>query len=167
MRIMCYQNGGQMFKRVILIFICILNMLTITYFSTQSAEQSNKVSQGVTEKIVISVSDKPQEEVKDEVRLYNGYIRSFAHFFMFLTLGIALYLTLRSFECKYPFWYTFLICFLYAVFDELYQKLLNKGRAFEVVDLLKDWSGALVGILGIWGICKVVKIHKINNEKMS
>lgn len=39
------------------------------------------------------------------------------------------------------------LCAVYAVFDELHQEFFTDGRAFELVDLAKDWSGSTLGIL--------------------
>ena len=147
-----------MVKRIVMIALCVLNLMTITYFSSQSAEKSTEVSEGVTEKIVSSATGKSEPAVKENVKKYDKYTRSFAHFFLFLTLGILLYLALKEFNVKRSFLYAFAICFLYAIFDETYQELLNQGRAFEVVDLLKDWSGSVLGIFVAWlGKAKVIK----------
>ncbi len=47
---------------------------------------------------------------------------------------------------------------LYAVADEIHREFFVDGRAFEFIDLAKDWSGNLVGILLSGGINKIV-IH--------
>ncbi len=146
-----------MIKKVVLVFLCIVNMFAITYFSTQNAEKSTEVSEGVTVKIVSTVTNQPEPEVKENIKQYDKYTRSFAHFFMFLTLGALLYLALKEFNVKFPFLYAFAICFVYAIFDETYQGLSNQGRAFEVVDLLKDWSGSLVGAALVAYIKKAIK----------
>ena len=74
-------------------------------------------------------------------------MRDIAHFALFLILGIAMTTTLNLFIPKWYIYASIVTCFLYAIFDEIYQELLNRGRTFEFEDLLKDWSGALVGIL--------------------
>lgn len=154
------KDGKYMLKRFILIILCLLNMMTITYFSSQNAEKSTEVSEGVTVKVVSSVTGQPEPVVKENIKEYDKYTRSFAHFFLFLTLGFLLYFTLREFNIKMSFLFAFAICFVYAIFDESYQKLLNQGRAFEAVDLIKDWSGSALGIFGAWLIQTKVKMTK-------
>ncbi len=134
-------------KRLILILLCIANLLTITYFSAQNAKKSTEVSEGITVKVVSTVIGKSETDVKDNIKQYDKYTRNFAHFFLFMTLGVLLYLTFKEFSIKLSFLYALAICLVYALFDEMYQEFSSQGRAFEIVDLLKDWSGSLVGIV--------------------
>ncbi len=136
-----------MIKKIILIILCIANMAAITYFSSQNAEKSTEVSESITVKVVSRVTNTPEPIVRENIKQYDKYTRSFAHFFLFLTLGALLYHTLSEFGVKLSFFLAFAICFAYAIFDETYQGLSNQGRAFEVVDLLKDWSGSMAGIV--------------------
>ena len=48
------------------------------------------------------------------------------------------------------------VCVLYAVTDEIDQEFFVDGRAFELIDIAKDWSGSLIGILLSGGINKIV-----------
>ncbi len=146
-----------MIKRTVLIVLCLVNLLTITFFSAQNAEKSTEVSEGVTVKVVATVTGKPEAEVKKSIKEYDKYTRSFAHFFLFMTLGALLYLTVIDFDVKLPFLKAFTVCFAYALFDESYQALLKQGRAFELVDLIKDWAGSLTGILVVYFMRKIVK----------
>ncbi len=134
-------------KRALLILLCIINLASITYFSSQSAEKSSTLSKAVTQKIIEPIIKKSKQPIdKKTTDKYHKLIRSIAHIALFLTLGILLYLTLIEFKVKWSFLCAFVICFIYAIFDETYQELLNRGRTFEFVDLLKDWSGAFGGI---------------------
>ena len=52
-------------------------------------------------------------------------------------------------KCKvrFKFLWAFAVCVLYAVTDEIHQEFFVDGRAFELIDLAKDWSGSLIGVL--------------------
>ncbi len=128
-----------MIKKMISILFTMIIMLTILCLSTQDVNTSLQFSEKVTEKIVMS------NDASIKKATYN--MRNIAHFALFLILGISMTTTVKLFNPPLYVFISTAICFLYAVFDEVYQELLNKGRKFEFVDLLKDWSGALVGVL--------------------
>ena len=52
----------------------------------------------------------------------------------------------------------FAVCVLYSVTDEIHREFFVDGRAFEFIDLAKDWSGSLIGVLSGGRINKIV-IH--------
>ncbi len=138
-----------MIKRIILIILTVLNLFAITAFSTQGAESSDKLSSEVTEKVVMPIIEKTNKIPIQNSTLgkNNNKIRSVAHFTLFLTLGVLMAFTLTNLGIKNSFFYAFAICAFYALFDEVYQELLQKGRAFEFVDLLKDWLGTVIGLV--------------------
>lgn len=79
-------------------------------------------------------------------------VRKTAHFTQFLVLGVLWFLTLSqklilSKTIKWALLYTSMT----AVMDETIQ-LFSDGRAFSVVDILIDISGALTGIIVLWVI---------------
>ena len=139
-----------MVKRIILILLCIVNLSLITMLSTQNAEKSNELSKNVTQKIISPMYS--EENIEENILKSNGAIRNTAHFVLFLTLGVILCFTFKGFNIKHSFLYPFIICIIYALFDKIYQELLHQGRAFEFVDLLKDWSGSAVGVLAVYFI---------------
>ncbi len=136
-------------KKLILILLCLANMLAITYFSSQGVKESATLSKNVTEEIIIPIMETVGMPVEQSAKEFDKYTRGAAHVALFLTLGILLCCTLKTFDVKYAFLIAFAICFLYAIFDESLQKLLGLGRAFEFVDLIKDWSGSLIGALAV------------------
>ena len=142
-----------MVKRIILILLCIVNLSLITMLSTQNAKKSNELSKNVTQKIISPIYS--EEKIEENILKSNETIRTTAHFVLFLTLGIILCFTIKSFHIKHSFLYSFIMCIIYALFDEIYQELLHQGRAFEFVDLLKDWSGSTVGVLAVYFIYKL------------
>lgn len=142
-----------MIKKIILVLLCIVNLSLITMLSTQNAEKSNELSKNVTQKIITPIY--PEEKIEENILKSNGTIRTTAHFVLFLTLGVILCFTFKSFNIKHSFLYPFIICIIYALFDETYQEVLHQGRAFEFVDLLKDWCGSTVGVLAVYFIHKL------------
>lgn len=136
-------------KRAILTIICVAVIILINFFSSQSANDSEELSRNVTRKIISvmpSHNGAPQAVENAEVLKRDEEVRSAAHVGLFLVLGMVLSITLYEYNVPKAFLFAFLFCVLYAVFDEKYQEFLEKGRAFEWVDLLKDWSGSFIGI---------------------
>lgn len=79
-------------------------------------------------------------------------VRKTAHFTQFFVLGMLWFLTWsqKLILSKTIKWALLFTC-LTAVMDETIQ-LFSDGRAFSVVDILIDISGAITGILVLWVI---------------
>lgn len=138
-----------MIKKIIMLILCMITMLSITLLSSQNAEKSTELSVGISEKIVDTTPkiDKLSENERDiSITNMNIKIRNIAHFTLFLILGVVIYITMQTFGIRHSFVLSLSICILYALFDETYQMLLQNGRTFEIIDLVKDWIGALVGV---------------------
>ena len=108
-------------KKIICIVLSAICMLTITYLSSQDAEKSTNLSKSVTKKLVEHTKDYKSASDKDKekkIKENNEKVRSIAHFSLFFLLGILLRMTLKELRIKHSFIYTFLICVLYAVFDD-------------------------------------------------
>lgn len=109
-----------------MLFLCIATMFCITFLSSQSAEQSTKLSVGISEKIV-DANPKSNEFAEDDrnkaIHQTNEEIRDLAHFGLFFFLGIVLYITLRLYQFNNNLILSLLMCVFYALFDESYQKL--------------------------------------------
>ena len=96
----------------------------------------------------------------------NRFLRRFlkepgSHFLLFLLLGIFVSLWMKEQSIAYflkPVTVSFFICAIYAVTDEIHQEFFVEGRAFELIDLAKDWSGSLLG-------CIAVRLGAIREEK--
>lgn len=126
-------------------------MIVIFKFSAQPAEQSNEVSRGVTEKIVNTLpntKDIPVEKKNEIIKELNESIRKYAHFALYLLLGILIMVAMKfSFPNKsllYLWIISILICLIYSVSDEVHQ-LFVPGRGCQIKDVLIDTSGALAG----------------------
>ena len=122
----------------------------IFFFSSQHGPVSSSVSSAVTQKVLEHIPTYhlfPEDVKPIVVNNANGLIRSLAHFGLFLCLGFSMALIIKCYpSIRHPYVLSMTLCMLYAVVDELHQEFFSVGRAFEVVDLLKDWAGSAIGI---------------------
>ncbi|MEH7377018.1 VanZ family protein [Neobacillus drentensis] len=139
--------------------IVVLWMLLIFNFSAQPAQNSDKLSLGVTEKVVETV-EKVTPETEFNLESLNHIVRKNAHFFIYLALAIWVQIALRInrvIGIKRPL-IVFGICVLFAISDEFHQ-LFVAGRGAQVKDVFIDSAGAIVGIV-IYGIVNRFSLKK-------
>lgn len=136
-------------------------MLLIFNMSSQVAEDSNKLSKGVTE-IVVETVEKVAPNTGLTVDDFNHVVRKNAHFFAYMILGILVINALRRSGIKDLRGYSFalIICVLYAISDEIHQHFVP-GRGPGVKDVFIDGFGSGVG-LGLYLI-----VCKIKNKVMT
>ncbi|HZK28477.1 MAG TPA: VanZ family protein [Thermoclostridium sp.] len=125
----------------------IIWMAVIFSFSSQVAVQSNQLSTGVTE-VVVKTVEKVVPSAEINVSTLNNIIRKNAHFFSYLVLGV---LTINAFQrsglkLQKSIVFSFLVCLLYAMSDEIHQMYVP-GRGAQVKDVLIDTLGAISGLL--------------------
>ncbi|MBE7013378.1 MAG: VanZ family protein [Ruminococcaceae bacterium] len=134
----------------------ILWMLVIFGFSAQSADSSDTLSMGLSEKIVefiLSLRDIPVfsaldgDAVSNFILNANHYVRKTAHFMIFAVLGLLVNNLLLSYgnERVKSCFFAVLICFLYAVSDEVHQYFVP-GRACRLKDVIIDTCGASAAV---------------------
>lgn len=147
-------------KQIALWMLVIITILFMFFFSAQTGAQSSSVSGKVTH-VMLSVYPTYQNADPSEqlsiFREVHRFVRSLAHFSLFCWFGFVLTLLIKSYHIKRAVLISAGICFLCAVGDELHQLLFSKGRAFEWVDLLKDWSGSACGILLALGVIRLFR----------
>lgn len=151
-----------MFKKTIFFILTCLCIAAIFLFSEQVAVTSDSLSRGITEKLLIWLTDYRELTVDQqmaELVSFNELVRSFAHFGVFLVLGVCSYGFFVSVKVRRPELIAMILCGAYAIFDEVHQEFFTDGRAFELVDLAKDWSGGALGILIAW-----LLYHCFNNR---
>lgn len=144
-------------KRNIIKFFCwtaiVANLGMIFMFSNQSGHQSNRISKNIANKIVGEMSRPSgmQEAVKLEKVNYNAHIRKTAHFFEYFILALLLYITFSFYEANFvkTVFFTFLICLLYAVSDEIHQAFVP-GRSAALWDVVIDMCGAVSSLTLIY-----------------
>ena len=139
-----------MYKKIIKIALVIVCMTIIFTFSSDTSYESTKKSN----KIIITVAEminKKELSQKEKDRYINKFVfivRKSAHFFIYLILGLLVASLIKEYSLvnKRMVIYSFLICFLYAISDEIHQLFVN-GRSGEIRDILIDSMGSLVGIV--------------------
>ena len=153
-----------MYKKIIKIALVIVCMTIIFTFSSDTSYESTKKSN----KIIITVAkmiNKKELSQKEKDRYINKFVfivRKSAHFFIYLILGLLVASLLKEYSLvnKRMMIYSFLICFLYAISDEIHQLFVN-GRSGEIRDILIDSMGSLVGI----GIYYLIRRRKNEQKK--
>lgn len=138
-----------MIQKIIWWLLTVFCLSTIFGFSGQSAAESSQLSGSLTEtllSLIPSYNTLSVEEQTAVVAVAHEILRSVAHVATFAALGFCVYRLTRSYALRRSFFVAFPACVVVAVIDECLQRALAAGRAFEWVDLLKDWSGSLLGI---------------------
>lgn len=130
--------------------VVIIIMCAIFIFSAQNGEKSdgvsNKISTFITGGQYVEDEQKIVADWTDSWGL-NGVIRKFAHFCVYLFLGLFLFLALIfTFDKKEAFLIalTLIVCLLYATSDEIHQFFVG-GRSGSLKDVLIDFSGSSIG----------------------
>lgn len=132
-------------KKGILWALTLLTAMTIFLFSSQNAVESGGLSGALTKGLLElfpayrALAAGARQAVFDFAQ---EALRSGAHWFVFFCLGLFAALLAREYPLRRPFLTAFCACALYAVSDELYQGFFSPGRACELADMLKDWSGS-------------------------
>ena len=128
-------------KKIIYGVISLSILILIFMFSAQNGSESGALSSGISNAIKAIVP------ILNKVDNFESIIRSLAHFSIYLLEGIFLALFLNEFNLKQPLLYLLIFILVYAISDELHQYLASPGRAGEVIDVVKDFLGALCGSL--------------------
>ena len=141
----------------------LLWLILIFSLSAQPATQSDGLSKKVTEVVIRKVGklvplDVEGDTTVDLVSKFNHIVRKFAHFFVYLVLGI---LTMNALSQSgkrgaKAFAICIIFCVLYAASDELHQ-LFVPGRGAQVKDVLIDSAGAGTGTLIFRGLLSLFK----------
>lgn len=124
-------------------------LFTIFGFSGQSAAESSQLSGSLTETLLSLIPSYNLLSADGQaavLSVVHELVRSVAHIATFAALGFCVYMLTRSYALHRCFLVAYPSCVVIAVADECLQRALAAGRAFEWVDLLKDWSGSLLGI---------------------
>ena len=137
-------------KRIMLVFI-ILWIIIIFSLSNQNYFDTNRLSinvvtnvlYGITSFLKINIS---KSIITTSVINYLYYFRKCAHMFEYFVLEI-LFLILLSYNKKInnkKFIFSFILCFLFATFDEIHQSFVF-GRTSSMLDVIIDFIGAIIG----------------------
>lgn len=153
-------------KKLFHSILVIVWMLVIFNFSSQNGTKSTKTSDVVTSMVVnvttsVTNKDVPREEVKKKVEDSTFLVRKTAHFTEYLILGILVLQLLSDYTKvnKRMLLASLIICYLYAVSDEVHQ-IFIPGRTAKVIDTFIDGAGSLAGII-------IYSIYQSKCRKMS
>ena len=119
-------------------------------FSNQSATQSSELSDSLIDNTIVKVYEIFNGKVNKEQRAkiidnYSYFIRKLAHFTLYFILGILCFTFFKDFTKHYVI-YSIMVCFLYAVSDEIHQ-MFSIERGPGVIDVLIDTLGSLASII--------------------
>ena len=108
-----------------------------SYDAVSSAEQS---------KVVVDIINK-------YIPINSFYVRKLAHFSLFFSLELVLYIGIKMLINKFPGLYSILILIIYAISDEVHQYFIP-GRSCEIRDMLIDICGGLCAliIIKLWEV---------------
>ena len=146
--------------RYILIIMIIINCIIIFRFSSEQSEKSDKTSGRVVNAIIElnpktrNLSQEEKEKKKEEIVVP---VRKTAHFTVYTSLGIWLYLCAKTFEGKNKnkILISIALAFLYACSDEIHQVFVP-GRSGDLRDVCIDTCGAMFGILIVMAITGLI-----------
>lgn len=134
--------------KIIKLTLIVLCMILIFCFSSDSAIESTKKSDGFIVKTTELILRRKLTTYEKEhyIEKFVFIVRKGAHFSIYLILGL---LIMSYFKEIYlvnnkALFITVLICFLYACSDELHQ-LFVPGRSGEIRDVLIDTLGGATG----------------------
>jgi len=132
--------------------------MLIFYLSAQVADESNDLSKGFTQ-VIATIIEKIIPNFEFDINIFNHIIRKYAHFFVYMVLGI---LVLNAFHRSdmYKINWALIVCIIYAISDEIHQAFVP-GRGPGIKDVFIDTSGSIVGII-IYMI--INKLYKMRNE---
>lgn len=144
-------------KRKVWFLLLIAHMTFIFYMSSEPAYISHTRNRHVIETVKsvsgINLDKKLGEQRSDHI------VRKNAHFILFFILGIIAIYYLKHTSIKYKTFLSFLLCFTYAVLDEIHQYFVP-GRGPKVTDVFIDLAGSILGIALVqiinWKFRKIV-----------
>lgn len=124
----------------------LLWMILIFNLSSQTADQSNKLSKGITSMIAEAIASIFPGDSFD-IGIFHYLIRKNAHFIAYLVLGLLEMNALcrSGFKGMKACVTAFVICVLFALSDEFHQ-LYVPGRSGQALDVLIDSAGSDIGI---------------------
>ena len=133
-------------KRINLIMIILWMILIFIMSSFDSVESSNQSS------IIVNYISKLFNITNIDVLTI--IVRKLAHFTEYFILGILLYNYFKEYKKG------IVISLIYAITDEFHQIFIS-GRSAEIMDILIDVAGAIVGIVAL----NLVLTYLINRSR--
>lgn len=131
-----------------------LSLMTGIFILSSEGKESETTSESFAFIIIDTIhpeySDLPSEAQNDIWQTSQRIVRKLAHVILYLTLGFLVCICVESWfgpdKRKKHKWLAFAIGTLYAISDEVHQYFVP-GRSCEVVDVLIDSIGVLLGVV--------------------
>lgn len=122
-------------KKVILVALILVWMISIYMFSNQPAEISGNMSNGITENFLEKIgilSGKTIDEKEKLISSVDGIVRKLAHLTLYSIGGILVFLLFHEYKISTIKQFTFalLIGFAYAVTDEIHQLFIPRKSMY-------------------------------------
>ncbi len=117
------------------------------------------MTQSVLEQVPAYQDLSPEKQVAVSATV-NSILREIAHVVTFMALGFCASMLARSYAVRYWTVVVFFPLVMFAVLDESVQHWMNAGRAFQFIDLLKDWLGGLLGMMMVALIERIMRQRK-------
>lgn len=148
------KNGRKIYILIswVLVLIC---MGIIFSLSAQVAEESQELSDSLIHRLFEFLG----------IELNSDFIRTTAHMLEFMGLSLLIFNAVYStWEHKLTPVIAFTGTVFYAITDEVHQ-LFVPGRAFQLIDILVDSTGALIGVIASFVILKIILFIKKRGNK--
>lgn len=132
-------------RKIAIWSVVALWMVIIFQLSSQSGEQSNDLSLGVTGLIAFLIE---KISPSSDALAFNYFIRKCAHFFAYLVLGLVVLFAMRKMgkSGTKGILLALVVCVIYAISDEWHQGFIP-GRTPKLMDIFIDSSGSLLGTI--------------------
>lgn len=145
-------------KKIILIILILIWMITVFIFSNQASTESSNASGKVIEVIMKILNIDISDEKIQELQLP---IRKLAHFTIYAIGGLLITLLINQYNILtvQKIIYSQLFITIYAITDELHQYFIP-GRVACITDVLIDSTGGLLVILMCTYISSYIKRKK-------
>lgn len=111
--------------------------------------------------VILILCGMPPQDV-DKVKFFDfPFLDKIVHFGLYFVLALLIMavLTLNSHlkHSKWTYTITIVVCLLYGWLIEVLQRAFFSGRSYELMDVVADTAGAVLGVLLYKQISKLVK----------
>ena len=137
-------------KKTIYLLMMITCLISIFLFSSKTSKESNTTSKKLIENGIViyeTITNKKLNH-KEIIHKLNYPIRKLAHFTIFFILGISIILFLYTTKLPKKSIIAISSCIIFAILDETHQ-IFTIGRTPQVLDVLIDSTGSIIGIIGM------------------
>ncbi len=155
--------------RILLGLLICLQLWMIFGLSAQSAEESSGLSKQVTHVVAMTTvpsyrKDTPEQQAETVARM-EPTVRNLAHAAEFASLAAFTMLLVSTWSLSTVVRSAVSLgsSLTVAVADEIYQKLSDKGRAGDILDVLTDLCGAVLGCAA--ALLLLIILKKIKERK--